>query len=178
MGDIKKTKGHSDKPKKRWDKARIETEREVKKKMGLKNKRELWRTETFLKNKKKEARALLALDLEKRIKREKELIDSVAKYGLLSESATIDDMLSLSTESILERRLQTIAWRKGLASTMKQARQFIVHGHIAINGKKTSIPGYLVKKSEEEKIDYYESPWVVREKKKRKTKKEPRKKTS
>ena len=50
MGDIKKTKRHFDKPKKRWDKARIETEREVKKKMGLKNKRELWRTETFLKN--------------------------------------------------------------------------------------------------------------------------------
>ena len=171
MGDIKKKKRHYSAPRKRWDKERIETEKETKKKYGLKNKKELWRTETLLRKKRKDARNLLILDLEQRMKREQELIGSIAKYGILGEKATLDDVLSLPTESFLERRLQTIIWRKGLAGTIIQARQFITHGHIAINGKKVSVPSYLVKKDEEEKIAYYGTPMEVQEKKTKEIKK-------
>ena len=173
MGDTKKRKRRFDTPKKRWDKPRIDKERGVKNKFGLKNKRELWKTETFLRKKKEDARKLLAMELEQREKREKELIDSLSKFGLVSEKAGIDDVLSMTTESLLERRLETIAWRKGLAGTIKQARQFIVHGHIAIKGKKVTIPSYMVKKDEEDKMGYYGTPPVVQEKKKREIRKEP-----
>jgi small subunit ribosomal protein S4 len=38
---------------------------------------------------------------------------------------------------------------------MKQARQFIVHGHISLNGRKINVPSYMVLKAEEETISYY-----------------------
>ncbi|MCQ4335807.1 MAG: 30S ribosomal protein S4, partial [Sulfolobales archaeon] len=52
-------------------------------------------------------------------------------------------------------RLQTIVFKKGLARTIHQARQLIVHGHIAIGGRRVTSPGYIVKKSEEDLIDFY-----------------------
>jgi small subunit ribosomal protein S4 len=57
-------------------------------------------------------------------------------------------------EDILERRLQTIVFHKGLAQSMHQARQLIAHGHISIGGRKVSSPSYLVLKDEEEKMAY------------------------
>ncbi len=155
MGDPRKTRKQSIKPRKPLDKRRLDSERELVRAYGLKNKRELWRIETILRRKRKSARALLALDLEKRIKREKELVQSMQRLGLVHENAVLDDVLTLSTESLLERRLQTVVWRKGLANTANQARQFITHGHIAIGGKKIDKPSYLVPAEEENKIAYY-----------------------
>ena len=142
---------------------------------ALKNKRELWRIETILRRKRKNARNLLALPLEERLKREKELLGSLNKLGLLSREATLDNVLSLTSDSLLERRLQTLVWRKGLATTPKQARQFIVHGHISVNGKKLDRPSYLVKKDEEGKIAYHKKELFFDEKKKVKTKEEKKK---
>jgi SSU ribosomal protein S4P len=45
---------------------------------------------------------------------------------------------------LLERRLDNVVYRLGFASTRRQARQFVVHGHILVNGKKVNIPSYLV----------------------------------
>jgi len=171
MGDIKRKKRHYSTPRKRWDKERIAEEKKTKEIYGLKNKRELWRTQTMLRKKRKDARELLVLDLEKRVRREQELIGSIAKYGILDDKATLDDVLSLPVESFLERRLQTIVWRKGLAGTVSQARQFITHGHISVNGKKISVPGYLVKKDEENKMGYYGKPMEIQEKKQREIRK-------
>jgi small subunit ribosomal protein S4 len=70
------------------------------------------------------------------------------------EGSTLDDVLGLTQEAILNRRLETLVQRKGLAATCKQARQFIVHGHVSIDGRKVTIPGYVVKRSEEDKITY------------------------
>jgi ribosomal protein S4 len=50
--------------------------------------------------------------------------------------------------------LQTQVYLKGLANTPKQARQFIIHGHISVQGRKVTIPGYLVKDNEEGSIEY------------------------
>ena len=54
----------------------------------------------------------------------------------------------------MERRLQTIVYKKGLAKTIHHARQLIVHGHIAINGRRVTSPGYIVRRDEEEMVDY------------------------
>ena len=172
MGDPKKTHKHYDTPAKPWDKSRLDEERVIKEQYALKNKRELWMAETTLRQKRKNARKLLALPLEERLKREKELLGSLHNLGLLSKGAILDDVLSLTSDSLLERRLQTIVWRKGLASTPKQARQFIVHGHISVKGRKLDRPSYLVKKDEEGTIAYHKKELFFDEKKKVKTKEE------
>ena len=155
MGDPKKLKSKFSRPRKPWDSTRLEEERKLKEDYGLKNKKELWMTEKMLKKKRQNARKLLALELEKRLKREKELLDSLKAIGILKGNAILDDVLGLKIEEFLERRLETIIWRKGMANTPKQARQFIVHGHIAINGKKVKTPSCIVKAEEESKITYY-----------------------
>jgi small subunit ribosomal protein S4 len=50
---------------------------------------------------------------------------------------------------MLERRLDNVVWRSGLASSRSQGRQLVLHGHVRVNGKKVNIPSYLVSPSEE-----------------------------
>ena len=70
-------------------------------------------------------------------------------------------ILSLKVQAALERRLQTLVHRKGLARSPKQARQLITHGHIAIAGRRVTIPGYHVTRIEENAISYYgKSPFL------------------
>lgn len=165
MGDPKKKRKQYERPRRSFQKERIEKERELKKTYGLKNKRELFRAETIVRTKRGTARKLLALALENRLKREKELLESLKKIGILRGSPTLDDVLVLTPEAMLERRLQTIVWRKGLASTLKQSRQFIVHGHIAINGKKVDRPSYTVSAEEEGNIAWYGNEMMFETKK-------------
>lgn len=133
------------KPKKRWDKARIEEEKQLMRDYGLKNKREIYKVYMIIKKIRKIAKKLVVASE----KEQKEFIKRLAKYGFLSDTATLDDVFALDKRKILDRRLQTIVYKKGLANTIKQARQFIVHGHIRINGKVVNVPSYLVKREEE-----------------------------
>jgi len=50
---------------------------------------------------------------------------------------------------MLERRLDSAVWRAGLASSRNQARQFVLHGHVRVNGRKVNIPSYLISAGEE-----------------------------
>ena len=50
---------------------------------------------------------------------------------------------------LLETRLDNVVYRLGLATTRKQARQLVTHGHITVNGAKVDIPSYLVKPGQE-----------------------------
>jgi len=104
-----------------------------------------------------QARALLALPPTERALRERSLIARLTKIGLLKAESTIDSILGLRTKDLLERRLQTIVFRKGLAKTIYQARQLVVHGHIAIAGRRVTSPGYIVPVDEENLIDFYHS---------------------
>ena len=45
---------------------------------------------------------------------------------------------------LLERRLDNVVYRLGLATTRRQARQFVNHGHILVDGKRVDIPSYRV----------------------------------
>lgn len=49
---------------------------------------------------------------------------------------------------LLESRLDNVVYRLGFASTRRQARQLVNHGHIEVNGKKLNIPSYLVQPGE------------------------------
>ena len=50
--------------------------------------------------------------------------------------------------TLLERRLDNVVFRMGLANTRREARQLVNHGHFTINGKRVNIPSYLVKVGE------------------------------
>ena len=156
MGDPKKSRRKWQGPSHPWIKINLEREQDLIGKYGLRNKRELWLAQTIIRNFRHQARSLLALPPAERSIREKQLLNKLYKMGILTkENATLDDILGLTEESYLERRLQTIVYRKGLARTVYQARQLIVHGHIAINGKRVTSPGYIVMKGEEDLIDFY-----------------------
>jgi len=168
MGDPKKRRKKYSKPRKSFQRERIDKEKEVKKAYGLKNRREFLKAESIIRKKRTNARKLLALGLENRLKREKEIVDSLKKMGILQGNPSLDDVLTLTPEALLERRLQTIVWRKGLANTEKQARQFITHGHIAINGKKVDKPSYSVSAEEEKNLSYYGKEMILEQKKEHK----------
>ena len=119
---------------------------------GLKTKQELWKTQTELSRVRLQARSLLALRQEERKKKEPILMQSLTKIGLVDESSTLDDVLNLQVNDLLSRRLQTITQRKLFFKTPYQARQAIVHGHIMIGDNVVTIPSYVVKTAEENKI--------------------------
>ncbi len=155
MGDPRKNRKKYKRPKRLWDKRRIAEESALKRKYGLKNMRELWIAKAELTKVRRVARQLLALPAEVREREQKKILAKLNRYGILPESATLDDILSLTVEHFLERRLQTIVYRKGLARTVKQARQLIVHGFIALDGRRVDTPGRFITKEEEGKISYF-----------------------
>jgi len=158
LGDPKFSRRKYDKPTFPWEGDRIKAENELIKKYGLKNKKELWKAQTLLRNFRHRSRTLQAKVRYEDKQAEKEKEEMLKKLGYLGllplEGATLNDVLSLDVEAILSRRLQTLAYVKGLAYTTKQARQLIVHGHTAIGDRKMTVPGYLVKRDEENMIKY------------------------
>ena len=154
-------------PKRPFEKTRIENETRLVIEYGLRNKREVWKAQEALRKYRKAARELLALGSsvagrEKYEAKKEELISHLQRSGLLGPDAGIDDVLSLKVQTQIERRLQTIVYRKGLARSPKQARQLITHGHIAVAGRRVNIPGYLVTRKDEGQIAYYgTSPFVA-----------------
>lgn len=154
MGDPKKQRKKYETPKFPWRTDVLETELKLLGQYGLRNKKELWRHKTMLSKFRGIARALLGMSTEERRKLEKQLLDRLHRLGVLPEKAALDDALDLTLEDILERRLQTLVFRRSLAKSMYQARQLITHRHIAIEGKRVSSPSYLVLKDEEAKISY------------------------
>jgi small subunit ribosomal protein S4 len=159
MGDPKFSKRKYESPAQPWEGERIKAENELLQKYGLKNKRELWTAQSLVRRLRAQSR-----DLQARLrtgdpqakKETEELLGRCGRLALLpADGATLNDVLALNTEAVLARRLQTVVYRKGLAFTPKQARQMIVHGHASVGGRKVTIPGYIVRRGEEEAIDYH-----------------------
>jgi small subunit ribosomal protein S4 len=121
---------------------------------GLRNKHELWRHETTLSNFRGIARSLIGRPAEEREKMERELVSRLKKLGALPETAVLDNVLDLTIEDLLERRLQTIVFRKGMGKTIQQSRQLITHGHIAVGNRRITVPSYIVTKEDETRITY------------------------
>jgi small subunit ribosomal protein S4 len=154
---MKKSRKKFEKPLKPWDKTRIEEERKITQDYGLRRKKEIWKIESLLRNYRRIAR-----DLAARSNKEKEkiLLDKLFRMGLINKDDDLDDVLALTNEKLLERRLQTLVFKRGLAHTPKQARQFIVHGHIAVDGRKVRWPSMIIPLSEENKISFYDKSKV------------------
>ncbi|MBS7632702.1 30S ribosomal protein S4 [Candidatus Bathyarchaeota archaeon] len=154
MGDPKKQRKKFETPRFPWRSDVLQEELKLIGQYALRNKHELWRHETMLSKFRGNARSLIGKAPEERKKMEDAILSRLKKFGILDETAVLDNVLDLTVEDILERRLQTIVFRKGLAKTMHQARQLITHGHIAIGGQRITIPGYLVTKEKENQIAY------------------------
>jgi len=157
MGKPKFSRKKYETPSHPWQEDRIKAENELIKKYGLKNKREIWKAQTKLRNYRGQARELLAKvetgDVQSK-KESNQLLMRLNRFNILPGNATLDDVLALETESIINRRLQTLTYLKGLASTPTQARQLISHGHIAIGDRRVTVPSYMVAKDEEGEITY------------------------
>jgi len=153
MGAPRRLRKKFEKPTLMWDRQRIEEEHALVEKYGLKNLRELWKASTELRRIRKNVKELFSGAASE--EKGKQIIGRLARYGIVKSNATLDDLLILTPEAFLERRLQTIVFKRGLAKTIKQARQLITHGFIAINGRRVTVPSYLVSLEEEKSIGYY-----------------------
>ena len=155
MGDPKFPSKHYDTPSHPWQKVRIEQEGGLVHQYGLKNKREIWRANTKVREMRRQARKLTANSSDDQAQKEKNLLlAKLNRLGMLEQNAGLEDVLTMTPENILERRLQTQVYLQGLSSTVKQARQLIVHGHISIDGAVARVPGILVTKLQEKNISY------------------------
>ncbi len=150
MGDPRKIRKKYRGPGHPWKRERLEAERIIKKEYGLKNKTEIFRADSKLRRFNAQAKNLIRDRTTEQSQREqKQLLKKLYNMGLIEENAQLEDILSLKVNNLLDRRLQTLVSKQNLALTPKQARQFIVHGHITINGKKVDAPSYLVTRQEE-----------------------------
>ncbi|HDR53291.1 MAG TPA: 30S ribosomal protein S4 [archaeon] len=146
---MKQQKPTYSKPAKKYDKARITEEAKLVRLYGLKNKRELWKAKHVISGFRNAARKFFTDQTGK-----DELFAKLAREGIMKGEFTVDDVLSLKVNDLLERRLQTLVYRQGLAHSMEQARQVITHGHVTVNGRRVSVPGYRVNVAEEKTITY------------------------
>lgn len=158
MGDPKRIRKKFSKPRHPWQRARLENEKELMTEFGLNNKKQLWKMVSilgdFAEQTKKLTPQLQSQKSSQAEKEKKQFLEKLNRLGLLSNRATLADVLNLTTRDILERRLQTLVHKKGLSKTITQARQFITHGHIMIDHKKITSPSYLVKMNEEDMIHF------------------------
>ena len=152
MGDPRKAKKLYRRPRMIWTTDQLNAELYIMGSYGLRNKRELWKAQTEVARIRNQARALLALSAEARAEKEKRLLNFLNRLGLAKERATLDDILNLKIEDLLERRLQTIVMKKSGIKSPYQARQLVSHRHVSIGNRKVNIPGYLVRTEEEPQI--------------------------
>ncbi|MFB6490732.1 MAG: 30S ribosomal protein S4 [Thermoproteus sp. AZ2] len=152
------------KPKKLWNTQLLQEELQLMGEYGLRNKRELWKARSMLKLIVRRARSLLSMTAEERAPLELPFKERLYKMGFIDDvNIPLDRVLSLDVRAVLERRLQTIIVRRGLAKTPYEARQLIAHGHIAINGRRITSSGFLVPRDLEDKISYApNSPFASR----------------
>lgn len=154
MGDPKKPKKKYSTPSHPWQKERIDEERILIKEYGMKNKKELWKIESKLAKSKDQTKKLVSLTTEQAQKEKQQLLNKLQSLGLISNEADTGQILGLSLKDLLERRLQTIVYKKSLARSITQARQFVVHGHIFVDGRKITKPNHLVTVKEQGLITF------------------------
>jgi small subunit ribosomal protein S4 len=139
---------------------RIAEEADLVSRYGLKNKEELWRAQSELRGYRREARRLIGEaqgNTEAAAEAGSEFLARLKRIGVLDDGDSLDDVLSLDETDILERRLQTVAYRQGLGNTPEQARQFISHGHVTVDDARVSAPSSKVDVADEDNIEFDET---------------------
>ncbi len=154
MGDPKKLKKKYNTPIHPWNKNAIEQERILTKEYGLTNKKEIYIATSFLKKYKEIAKKLIATKTAQAEKEKKQVVEKLQKYGFLQVGSSLDQILGLETKDVMERRLQSLLFRKGFSRSMKQARQFVTHRHIIIGKKQITSPSYMLTLEEESSLTF------------------------
>ena len=154
MGSPKKPKKMYSRPFKIWDRTRLDAEKPTIKEFGLKNKKELWRTASLLRKYAGQAKRLIALRGSQAEIEKKQLIGKLSSLGAVQANASLDEVLGLSIKDFLERRLQTVVFRKHLARSITQSRQFITHKHVTVNDRIITSPSFLVPLSVESQVSF------------------------
>ncbi len=155
---MRKLKRRFAKPIKPWEKQRIIDERALINEYAYKNKREIWRMKTQISRLRDFAKKLVSIRSAQEVKERDEFLKSLYNKGLVGENATVEDVLALTVRAISERRLQTLVFRRGLARSPKQARQFITHGHVFVGERKVTAPSTIILRSEEDLIKVKDIP--------------------
>jgi small subunit ribosomal protein S4 len=158
LGDPHKPKKTYHRPRRIWTIDQLNAELYILGTYGLRNKRELWKAQSEIARIRNQARALLAIPTEVRRDKELRLLGFLNRLGLVNESATLDDVLNLKIEDILERRLQTIVMRKIMSKSAIEARQIVSHRHVSVGSRTVNLPGYIVRKDEEQNIIVHKEP--------------------
>ncbi|MDD3178002.1 MAG: 30S ribosomal protein S4 [Candidatus ainarchaeum sp.] len=148
MGEPKRLNRLYDVPRMKWNKQKIKADNKIINDYGLKRKKEIWKAETMVRNYRKKARLLLAGRVDDYATRKDELLNRLIRLGIFTKDHKIEDVLKISANDVLDRRLQTLVFRKGLSLTPTQARQLITHGHILVNGKIRKTPSSLIYKDD------------------------------
>jgi len=156
MGEPRRLRSKYSGPGHPWQAERIKQEKALIYEFGLTTKRELWKANSKLKAIANQAKRLIALRTEQSEVEAKQLLGRLSRLGMLTSEAQLNDVLALQVQDVLGRRLQTVLAKKGLARSPKQARQFIVHGHVKVGEKTVNAPSYLVPLGEEDKIVFVE----------------------
>jgi len=154
MGAPKKQRRKYSTPAHPWQKARIEEEAVLLKEYGFKNKREIHKMRSILKGFADQAKNLITSKTKQAEKERIALLNKLSNLGLITKTGNVDDILDLSINDIMDRRLQTLVYKKAMTRSIKQARQFIVHEHIAVGNKKITNPSYLVPVEDEQSISF------------------------
>lgn len=154
MGDPKKLRKKYSPPRHPWVAANIELDKELIREYGLRNKKEIRKMDSILKKYKDLAKKLIAIKTIQGEKEKAQIMDKLQRIGLIQAGAELDNVLDLDIKDVLERRLQSLVFRQGLARSVKQARQFITHRQIMVNEKKITFPSFIVSKKEESQIKF------------------------
>ncbi|XP_031281053.1 40S ribosomal protein S9-2-like [Pistacia vera] len=145
------------KPRRPYEKERLDAELRLVGQYGLRCKRELLRVQYTLSRIRKAARHLLTLDEKnpRRLFEGQALLRRMNRYGLLDESQNkLDYVLALTVENFLERRLQTIVYKNSMAKSIHHARVLIKQRHISVGRQVVNIPSFMVRMDSQKHIQF------------------------
>src|SRR3989344_4263044 len=117
MGDPKKLRKKYTPPRHPWQGPRIKAEKILVDDYGLKNKREIYKTQSILRGFTKQAKNLIASKTRQSEAEKKQLFQKLSKLNLLPKDADLEQVLGLTVRDILDRRLQTLVFKKGFSKT-------------------------------------------------------------
>mmetsp|Transcript_24701 Transcript_24701/g.43908 ORF Transcript_24701/g.43908 Transcript_24701/m.43908 type:complete len:260 (+) Transcript_24701:1011-1790(+) len=149
----------SNKPKNPFEKKRFENELKIINKYGLKSKVELWKYQLLIAKLKKITGKVLRTEIDYDpsvvVSKKYNLLWFCFKFNLLLESESgLEYVLRVSLEQLLERRIQFLIVRLGMATTCHEARIKLLHKRVMFKTQSIDKPSFLVRKSNEDKIKF------------------------
>jgi len=144
-------------PRRPYERERLDRELRLIGQYGLRCKAEIWRVNVVLSKMRRTARLLLTMPEthQRRTLEGAALLRRCHDLGFLEEGKNkLDYVLSLTVPDILERRLQTVVFKNGMASSVHQARQLILQRHIAVGKQIVTTPSFMVRKAREGHIGF------------------------